>query len=151
MAAHKDLFGCPGESPWLARIIILKTLRFLFSPLTTPPLWPPKQRCLCNCRGRPIARSKVLAAKHTASLQLPCTTGGNRARLDARTKFEISQRSLKGRDEAPSCGGWKRQAVRAPAPRQYTPNFALAGRGVVRGQGLSHGPPRIRSLISKLF
>jgi hypothetical protein len=34
---------------------------------------------------RPIAaRSKVLAAKHTASLQLLCTVGGNQARLDAR-------------------------------------------------------------------
>ena len=32
----------------------------------------------------------VLAAKHTA------TAGGNQARLDARTGFETSQRSLKG-------------------------------------------------------
>ena len=38
----------------------------------------------------------VLAAKHTASLQLLCTAGGNQARLDARSEFEISQRSLKG-------------------------------------------------------
>ena len=35
------------------------------------------------------ARSKVLAAKHTVSLQLLCTAGGNHARLDARTEFEI--------------------------------------------------------------
>ena len=43
--------------------------------------------------------AKVLAAKHTASLQLLCTVGGNQARLDARTEFEILERSLKG--------GWK--------------------------------------------
>ena len=41
-------------------------------------------------------RSKVLAAKHTASLQLLCTVGGNQASLDARTEFEITQRSLRG-------------------------------------------------------
>ena len=40
--------------------------------------------------------AKVFAAKHTASLQLLCTVGGNRARLDARTEFEILERSLKG-------------------------------------------------------
>ena len=38
----------------------------------------------------------VLAAKHTASLQLLCTVGGNHARLDARTEFEISKPALKG-------------------------------------------------------
>ena len=41
----------------------------------------------------PIA--KVLAAKHMASLQLLYTVGGNQARLDARTEFEILERSLK--------------------------------------------------------
>ena len=30
---------------------------------------------------------KALAAKHTASLQLLCTAGGNQARLDARNEF----------------------------------------------------------------
>jgi hypothetical protein len=34
--------------------------------------------------------AEVLAAKHTASLQLLCTAGGNQARLDARSEFEIS-------------------------------------------------------------
>ena len=43
------------------------------------------------------ARSKVLAAKHTASLQLLCTVSGNQARLDTRTEFEISQRGEAGR------------------------------------------------------
>ena len=42
-------------------------------------------------------------AKHTASLQLLCIVSGNKARLDARTEFEISQRSPKG--------GWKHAAV----------------------------------------
>ena len=45
---------------------------------------------------RKSARSKVLAAKHTASLQLLCTVGGNQARLDARTEFKILERSPKG-------------------------------------------------------
>ena len=39
---------------------------------------------------------RVLAAKHTASLQLLYTVGGSQARLDARTEFKISQRSPKG-------------------------------------------------------
>ena len=42
------------------------------------------------------ARNKVLAAKHTASLQLLCTVGGNQARLDARTEFENLEPSLGG-------------------------------------------------------
>ena len=41
-------------------------------------------------------RSKVLAAKLTASLQLLCTVGGNQVRLDAHAEFEITQRSPKG-------------------------------------------------------
>ena len=45
---------------------------------------------------RKAAGSKVLAAKHTASLQLLCTAGGNQARLDARTEFKIPERSPKG-------------------------------------------------------
>ena len=39
---------------------------------------------------------KLLAARHTASLQLLCTVGGSQATLDARTEFEISQRSPNG-------------------------------------------------------
>jgi hypothetical protein len=45
-------------------------------------------------------RSKALAAKHTASLQLLCTVGGNQARLDARTEFKILEPSPKGGVEA---------------------------------------------------
>ena len=37
--------------------------------------------------------TKVLAAKHTASLQLLCTVSSNQARLDTRSEFKIS---LKG-------------------------------------------------------
>ena len=43
--------------------------------------------------------AKVLAAKHTASLQLLCTVGGNQARSDARTECKILELSLRG--------GWK--------------------------------------------
>src|SRR6266702_7086217 len=38
----------------------------------------------------------VLAAKHTASLQLLCTAGGNHARVDARTECNILEHSPKG-------------------------------------------------------
>ena len=48
---------------------------------------------------------QVLAAKHTASLQLLCTVGGNQARLDARTEFENLEPSPKG--------GWKLVVHRA--------------------------------------
>jgi len=41
----------------------------------------------------------VLAAKHTASLQLLCTVSGNQARSDARTECKILELSLRG--------GWK--------------------------------------------
>jgi hypothetical protein len=44
--------------------------------------------------------TKVLAAKHTASLQLLCTVGGNQARLDARTEFKNLERSPKEGGEA---------------------------------------------------
>ena len=44
--------------------------------------------------------AKVLVAKHTASLQLLCTVGGNQARLDTRTEFEILERLLNGGVEA---------------------------------------------------
>ena len=40
--------------------------------------------------------AKVLAAKHTASLQLLCTAGGGQARLDTRTEFEILEPLPKG-------------------------------------------------------
>jgi hypothetical protein len=49
--------------------------------------------------------AEVLAAKHTASLQLLCTVGGNQARLDARSEFEISPK-----------GGWKLVVHRAVQP-----------------------------------
>ena len=41
-------------------------------------------------------RKKVLAAKHMASLQLLCTAGGNRARLDARMEFKVLELLAKG-------------------------------------------------------
>ena len=49
---------------------------------------------------RKASKNKVLAAKHTASLQLPCTAGGNHAKLDARTEFKIPERLLKWGGEA---------------------------------------------------
>src|SRR6266705_4989201 len=43
---------------------------------------------------------KVLAAKHTVSLQLLCTVGGNQTRSDARSEFKILERSPKGGGKA---------------------------------------------------
>ena len=45
MATREDLFGYLGDSPWLARIIKLKTHASSSPPLTTPPLWPLKREC----------------------------------------------------------------------------------------------------------
>jgi hypothetical protein len=97
----------------------IEDVRFLFSPfspVTMPPLWPPKREYNAVSAERSmnfgniirvetsrylvkittLRDRDVLAAKHTASLQLLCTAGGNQARLDVRSEFEISQRSLKG-------------------------------------------------------
>ena len=128
MPARKDLFSCYGESPWLARRTKLKTYASSSPPQLPFLLWPPK--CEYNAvsaersmefgnivrvgtsrnlikittlwrkAGRKSARSKVLAAKHTASLQLLCTFGGNQARLDARTECKILELSLRGGVEA---------------------------------------------------
>ena len=85
------------------------------------PLPTQIQRCLCKCRWNlaisygvnpTILRKittllkadceqlQVLAAKHTASLQLLCAAGGNQARSDARTEFKILEPSPKGGVEA---------------------------------------------------
>ena len=127
MATRKDHFCCPGESPWLPWRFALvgqenqiEDVCFLFSPfspVTTPPLWPPKREYNAVFAKRSmkfgniilvetsrylmkITTLRVLAAKHTASLQLPCTVGGNQARLDARTEFKILERSSKEGGEA---------------------------------------------------
>ena len=52
-----------------------------------------------------------------ASLQLLCTVGGNQARLDARTKFEILERSSNGVEAscAPSRNRVLKLATNGPA------------------------------------
>ena len=124
MATRKDLFGCHGESPWLARRTKLKTYASS-SPLCYLRLCCGRQNANTTLslaiadeiwqyhtggnftifdKDHDTAEiAKVLAAKHTASLQLLCTVGGNQARLDARTEFEILERSLKGGVEAHGC------------------------------------------------
>ena len=57
---------------------------------------------------RKASKNKVLAAKHTASLQLLCTVGGGQATVDARAEFEISERSPKGGGEAGRATGCRR-------------------------------------------
>ena len=94
----------------------IEDVRFLFSPfspVTTPPLWPPKREYNAVSAERSMKFGNiirvetsrylvkittlrdrdVLAAKHTASLQLL-------ARLDARTECKILERSPKGGVEA---------------------------------------------------
>jgi len=112
--ARKDLFGCPGESRWLARGIKLETYASS-SPIfylrlrcgrqnanTTLSLQLPmkfgntvrvetsryltKIAILRRKADRKSARSKVLTAKHTASLQLLCTVGGDLASLRTEAK-----------------------------------------------------------------
>ena len=113
----QGLFWLPWRIAPVGQENQIEDVRFLFSPSTTPPLWPPTriQRCLCReveeiwqCRtGRNlttfdkdhgtaeeglVSRNKVLAVKHMASLQLLRTAGGNQAKLDARNEFESRQR-----------------------------------------------------------
>ena len=102
----------------------IEDVRFLFSPSTTTPLWPPEREYNAVSAERPTkfssvvrvetlrhltkitalwrkaSKNKVLAAKHTASLQLLCAVGGSQATVDARAEFEISERSPKGGGEA---------------------------------------------------
>ena len=111
MATRKDLFGCPGESPWLGRRIKLKTYvsssPFNYASVVAAKtlslqrlmklgniVWVETSRYLTKIMilWRKAARSKVLAAKHTASLQLLRTVGGNQAKLNARSEFESRQR-----------------------------------------------------------
>ena len=109
MAARKDRFGCPGELSWLARGVELKQFRtcltyaYSFSLLPTPPpkrkynavfivadeVWQyhtggnltifDKDHDAMEDRSR---TAEVLAAKCRRSLQLPCTAGGNQAKLN---------------------------------------------------------------------
>ena len=95
-------------------------IRFLFSPfLPMSLLWPPKHKynavsaiadgiwqyrtggnlAIFDKNHDTAEIAKVLAVKHTASLQLLCAVGGGQARLDARTELEILEPSPKG--------GWK--------------------------------------------
>jgi len=106
--------------PWRIALVgqenQIEGVRFLFSFLPTPPLWPPKREynavsaiadgiwkyrtggnlTIFDKYHDTTEIAKVLAAKHTASLQLLCTAGGSQARLVARTEFKISELSLKG-------------------------------------------------------
>ena len=125
VATRKDLFGCHGELFWLAGRIKFRTCLTTLPPTYVSSTYTSSfayasaktqiQRCLCNCRWNlamlyawkltistkiKYCRSKVLAAKHAASLQLLCTVGGNQARLDARTEFKNLERSPKGGVEA---------------------------------------------------
>ena len=59
-------------------------------------------------------RSKVLAVKHTASLQLLCTVGGNQARSDARSEFKILEHSLRGGLEAGRAHSCSRRHSKTP-------------------------------------
>ena len=126
MATRNGCFGCHGELFWLAGRIkfstCLTTLPRRTFPQRTLPLLPtplPKRKynavsaiadeiwkyriggnlTIFDKDHDTAEIAKVLAAKHTASLQLLCTVGGNQARLDARTEFKILEPSPKG--------GWK--------------------------------------------
>src|SRR6266700_2924962 len=85
--------------PWRIALVgqenQIEDVRFLFSPLTTPPLWPPKREYNAVSAERPMkiwqyrtggtlrhltkitALRRFLQPSHTASLQLLSTVGGN--------------------------------------------------------------------------
>ena len=128
----QGLFWLPWRIAPVGQENQIEDVRFLFSPSTMPPLWPPKReynavsaersmkfgsvvrvetlRHLTKITAlrRKASKNKVLAAKHTASLQLLCTVGGSQATVNARTKFEISERSPKGGGEAGRATGCSR-------------------------------------------
>ena len=72
----------------------------------------------------------VLAAKHTASLQLLCIVGGNQARSDARTECKILELSLRGGVEVNLQTGKvtvrRLSGLRPPRPRALRPNLNVA-------------------------
>ena len=116
----QGLFWLPWRIALVGQENQIEDVRFLFSPSTTTPLWPPKREYNAVSAERPTkfgsvvrvetlrhltkitalwrkaSKNKVLAAKHTASLQLLCTVGGSQATVDARAEFKISERSPKG-------------------------------------------------------
>ena len=47
-----------------------------------------------------LATKTILVTRHRRSLRLLCTVGGDQARSDARSEFEILERSPKGGGEA---------------------------------------------------
>src|SRR6266705_2297006 len=62
-----------------------------------------------------MATKIVLACRHMRSLRLLCTAGGNQARSDARSEFEILERSPKGGGEA----GRAHSCRSAPSRRDF--------------------------------
>ena len=99
----------------------IEDVHFLFFPLTTPPLWPPKHeynavsaitgeiwqyRTGGNLtifdKGHDTAeegRSRTASGSCSQAYgfaTMTSTVGGSQVRLDARAEFKISQRSPKG-------------------------------------------------------
>ena len=124
LVALENYSGWPKELSWLARGVGLKQLRtcLTYASLTYASsfsLFCLCLHCLHNCRWNLVISygwephdiwqrsrhcwrliARVLVAKHTTSLQLPSTIGGNQARSDARSEFEILEFSPKGGVEA---------------------------------------------------
>ena len=98
----------------------IEDVRFLFSPSTTPPLWPPKREYNAVSAERSMKFGSVVRVETLRHLtkdhgtmeeglqkQSSCSqaygfatitvyVGGTQARLVARNEFKISQRSPKG-------------------------------------------------------
>ena len=107
-----------------------------------PPLWPPKREynavpaiageiwqyrtggklTIFNKDHDTAEIAKVLAAKHTASLQLLCTVGGNQARLDARAEYF----------GALAKGGWKLVVHRAVLWSRYKLKYNILNKVVIK-------------------
>ena len=89
--ARAFLVSLGNRLGWSGESISSEDIRFLFSPLTAPPLWPPK---LEHNAVSAIA-DEIWQYRMGGNL-----VGGSQARLDARNEFEILQRSPKGGGEA---------------------------------------------------
>jgi len=79
---RKNLFSYPGDLPWLARGIALvvsqenqiEDVRFLFAPLTMPPLWPPKLKYNAVSAERLIKFSSIVQDENLTILLIKIAT-----------------------------------------------------------------------------
>jgi len=107
----KGLFGCPRESLWLARESNCRRMLPLLPPnyASTVAVKTRIQRCLC---GRLMKFGNMQPSIRLRYNYYVCTAGGNQARSDTRTEFQISGEAGRAIDRS-----WPRESY---APLTYT-------------------------------